>query len=234
MVLLDQSFRCDNVAPSQMDELWSFGWRHFGEYFFRYSLATHNGHVCRVIPLRIDLNKFSPSRSQKRVLSKNRDVKIIVRDTLLDELKADLFYRHRNRFSNNIPDSIYDFLAVDAATVPCMNREICVYSGERLIATSFLDIGFASTSAVYAMFDPVESKRSLGILTMLEAIRYTRELNCSYYYPGYAYVGSSSYEYKKNFSGLEFLDWEKGWRHYTKEEELNYIDDYFDAEVTSI
>ncbi len=216
MYLLDQSFHHDQFTSAEMDDLWSQGWRHFGEYFFRYSLAIHDGRLSRVTPLRIDLNKFSPSRSQKRVLSRNRDIKTIIRDTIIDEFEEELFYRHRERFRSNIPDSLYDFLSTNPAIAPCVNREISVYSGDRLIAASFLDVGQTSTSAVYSMFHPSESKRSLGIFTILEAIRYSRELKCRYYYPGYAYQESSLYDYKKNFSGLEYLDWGMGWKQYSK------------------
>ena len=58
-----------------------------------------------------------------------------------DAVKEDLFYRHRDRFKENIPDSIYDFLSEEPAVNPCRNQEICVYDGDRLLATSFLDIG---------------------------------------------------------------------------------------------
>ena len=79
------------------------------------------------------------------------------------------------------------------------------------------------------MFEPAESKRSLGVFTMLEAIRFSRELGCKYYYPGYAYYGSSIYDYKKNFSGTEYLDWEKGWRPYSKDMERREEGGRFDG-----
>lgn len=198
-----------------MDELWEQGWRHFGTCFFRYSVALHWGRVQTVLPLRVDLTEFQPSRSQKRIIAKNSDLTVVIRETEIDRVREDLFYRHRERFKSDIPDSLYDFLSDETASVPCRNREINVYHDGKLAAASFLDVGEKSTSAVYAMFDPRESKRSLGIFTMLEAMRYSRQMNCRYYYPGYAYQGESVYDYKKNFSGLEYLDWESGWRPYT-------------------
>ena len=72
----------------------------------------------------------------------------------------------------------------------------------------FLDIGLAATSAGYAAFEPAERKRSL---TMLCAIEHSRKLGARYDYPGYAYREPSFYDYKKKFSGVEFLDWESGW-----------------------
>jgi arginine-tRNA-protein transferase len=218
MDFIHQDMEREKVAPEEMDDLWAEGWRHFGTLFFRYSVAFHWGGVRFSTPLRIDLDRFDPSRSQKRILSRNRDLKIVIRDSLIDETKEAMFYRHRTRFDEHIPDSIYEFFSAEPACVPCPSREICAYDGDRLIAASFLDIGVKATSAVYAMFEPAEHKRSLGILTMLEAIRYSRQLGCRYYYPGYAYREPSPYDYKKNFTGLEYLDWDRGWMPYRSEE----------------
>ena len=216
MTFINECFMRARATPEQMDSLWALGWRHFGNYFFRYSASLHWGGFRTVMPLRVDLSKFAPSRSQRRVRGRNLDLRIIIRDTIKDEVKKGLFYRHRERFKENVPDSIYDFLSEEPAVEPCRNREICVYDGARLLAASFLDIGGQSTSAVYAMFEPSESKRSLGVFTMLEAIRYSRELGCKYYYPGYAYREPSVYDYKKNFVGSEYYDWRGGWKPFTR------------------
>jgi arginyl-tRNA--protein-N-Asp/Glu arginylyltransferase len=161
----------------------------------------------------------APSRSQRRAQARNRDLRVVIRDTFIDGFKEELFYRHRERFKENVPDSIYDFLSEEPAVEPCPNREICVYDGDRLLAASFLDIGGRSTSAVYSMFEPSESRRSLGIFTMLEAIRYSRELGCKHYYPGYAYCEPSIYDYKKYFAGSEYYDWKEGWKPFTRKTE---------------
>lgn len=208
---INEYFYLDAITPEQLDWLLAQGWRHFGTYFFRYSASSHWGGRRHVMPLRIDLDTFSFSRSQKRILAKNRDLQVVIRPSFIDEAKEDLFYSHRERFKDNIPDSIYTFLSEEPATVPCINREICVYEADRLLAASFLDVGRLSTSAVYAFFDPEESPRSLGIFTMLEAIRYSCDLGCRYYYPGYAYREPSIYDYKKNFEGLETFDWKGNW-----------------------
>jgi arginyl-tRNA--protein-N-Asp/Glu arginylyltransferase len=209
--MINEYFVATRVTASEMDLLWAEGWRHFGTYFFRYSTAEHEGARCHVLPLRLKLSAFEPSRSQKRVLKRNQDIQIVIRDPLIDTAKVALFERHRKRFKQNVPDSLHDFMSERPATVPCRCQEICVYDGGRLLAVSFLDIGEAATSAVYAAFDPSESQRSLGILTMLYAIGQSRALGCLYYYPGYAYREPSFYDYKKRFAGLEGLDWEGGW-----------------------
>ena len=210
--MLNQAFHARHAQPAEMDWLWANGWRHFGEYFFRYSLAEHRGRICSVMPLRVELERFALSRSQKRALARNRELTVIIRDSFIDDDKEALFERHRVRFTDNVPDSLYTFLSRQPARVPCHNQEICVYEGARLLAASFLDLGETATSAVYAIFEPEEHKRSLGIFTMLRAIEYSRELGCRYYYPGYAYREPSVYDYKKNFAALEYFDWGEGWK----------------------
>jgi arginine-tRNA-protein transferase len=199
------------MAPREMDALWAEGWRHFGVLFFRYRRSRYGAHRCTVLPLRVDLESYSPSRSQKRVLAKNRDAEVSVGETFLDREKQALFERHKRRFSEAVPDSLYDFLSHAPASVPCRNVEICVRLGGRLVAASFLDVGASATSAVYAMFEPEESRRSLGIFTMLVAIRHSLALGCRYYYPGYACREPSIYDYKKNFRGVECFDWRGRW-----------------------
>ena len=212
--MLNEYFVAMQVDPSRMDMLWHQGWRHFGIHFFRYATMKHDAVLCHVIPLRIDLSKFTLSQSQSRVLRKNRDLRVVIRPASINDSKQALFNRHRERFKDNAPDSLFDFMSSNPASVPCRNEEICVYRDETLLAMSFLDIGESATSAVYAAFEPVEHKRSLGILTMLHAIQYSRSLGARYYYPGYAYRETSMYDYKKKFRGLEFLEWNSGWRPY--------------------
>jgi arginyl-tRNA--protein-N-Asp/Glu arginylyltransferase len=212
--VINEYFMADRVEPFEMDSLWAEGWRHFGPYFFRYSFSAHDSSLCHVLPLRIRLDQFSPSRSQRRILKKNEDLRVVIRDATLDPEKQGLFERHRRRFKENVPDSIYDFMSPQPASVPCLDQEICAYRDDDLLAMSFLDIGEFATSAVYAAFEPVESKRSLGIFTMLCAIAHSQSLGCEYYYPGYAYVEPSTYDYKKRFSGLEYFDWDAGWRNH--------------------
>lgn len=214
--MINEYFLADNVSPEEMDMLWAEGWRHFGVYFFRYSTVDHDGARCHVTPLRIDLEAFVLSRSQKRILKNNEDLRVVIRDAVIDRESEALFDRHRKRFRDNVPDSLRDFMSDMPASVPCPNQEICAFDGDRLLAISFLDVGASATSAVYAAFEPEEAKRSLGIFTMLCAIAHTRTLGYRYYYPGYAYREPSLYDYKKRFSGLEYLDWSLGWKVFTR------------------
>ncbi|MBM4260890.1 MAG: arginine-tRNA-protein transferase [Deltaproteobacteria bacterium] len=201
-----------------MDALWAGGWRHFGIIFVRYRTALHGDKLYTVLPLRVDVQRFRLSRSQKRVLAKNRDIEVVLRPSFVDRAKERLFANHRVRFNDNVPDSLFNFLSPNPAEVPCPNLELCLYRAGQLLGVTFLDIGEQATSAVYAIFDPKETQRSLGIFMMLRSIELSRERGCRYYYPGYAYREPFTYDYKKNFSGLEHLDWERGWLPYRPSE----------------
>lgn len=195
-----------------MDALWAEGWRHFGPLFFRYRRWRRGGRSLTITPLRLDLARFGPSRSQRRVLARNRDLRVEVRPTAPDRETFEMFEAHRRRFREDAPDSLHDFLSPLApAEVPCRNETIRVYSRGRLVAAHFLDVGSRATSSVYSMFDPAESRRSLGVYTILLAVEYSQGLGCRHYYPGYATREPSPYDYKKNFAGLEEYDWRGRW-----------------------
>lgn len=208
--VLNQCFECHSVPPEMMDRLWEAGWRHFGESFFRYSLNVNDNGVQTITPLRVDLAKFSLSRSQRRVLTRNADLRCEFTPARLSDEARAMFQRHKARFTENVPDDLDTFLSSEPATVPCPCVECRVHLGDELIALSYLDLGEGSTSAVYGMFEPAHSRRSLGIYTLLREIEFTQSRGCRYYYPGYATREPSAYDYKKQLRGLEMLDWESG------------------------
>lgn len=215
---VSEEFYASGVAPRQLDALLAGGWRHFGTHFFRYNLGFYEREIRLVIPLRINLTSFSFSKSQRRIIGKNQDLRIVIRPAKITAEKEALFEKHKQRFKEGIPESLCDFLASDAARVPCRAKEVCVYENENLLAASFFDVGEQAISSVYAMFEPSETRRSLGIYTMLLEIEYARENAKSFYYQGYAYEGSSFYDYKKRFSGLEKYDWRGNWKSYAEKE----------------
>ncbi len=207
----EEYFLCWRADAGRMDALWAEGWRHFGPIFFRYRRWRHGGRSLTVTPLRMELSRFGPSRSQRRVLARNRDLRVEVGPTALDAETRAMFEAHRRRFRADVPDSLHDFLSHEPSEVPCRNETIRVHAGRRLVAAHFLDVGRSATSSVYSMFDPAESRRSLGVYTILLAVERSRRLGCLHYYPGYACREPSPYDYKKNFDGLEEYDWRGRW-----------------------
>jgi leucyl-tRNA---protein transferase len=208
---INEAFEAEQVTPHQLDVLLANGWRHFGAYFFRYNLGFLDLDIRRVVPLRTCLSEFSLSKSQRRILRKNEDLELLIRPIEIDRAAEELFHRHKQRFDHNIPDSIFDFLPVDAAASPCETKEVRVYKEKDLIAVSYFDLGAGTASGVYAIFEPTEAPRSLGIFTMLKEIEFAIDAGKAFYYQGYSYEGESFYDYKKRFRGTEMFDWNGNW-----------------------
>lgn len=213
-LLINEAFDTNSVSPFEMDFLLAEGWRNFGTYFFRHSVGLFRGDFRRVIPLRIRLANFTLSKSQRRNLERNKDLRIVTQPILIDEEKERLFNRHKRRFEEYPPDTIYTFLSRQPASIPSEAFEICVYEKDKLLAVSFFNAGIEAVSGIYAMFEPTETKRGLGIFTMLLEIKYALENDKSFYYQGYAYEGNSFYDYKKRFRALEMYDWEGNWTEF--------------------
>jgi arginine-tRNA-protein transferase len=190
-----------------MDELWAQGWRHFGTHFFKYSVMEHQGTLQTVTPLRVDLSRFALTKSQRRVLRKNADVAFEIGTAQLSGETTELFERHKTRFTDNVPENLGVFLSADPSAIPCRCLQVrCLLDG-RCVATSFFDEGEESTSSVYAVFDPAHGSRSLGIFTLLQEIFWARDHGMRFAYPGYATLGASHYDYKKQFVGLQGFEW---------------------------
>lgn len=199
------------------DQLLAEGWRHFGEHFFRYNLGIFNDEIRRVYALRIDLSRFSFSKSQRRTLNRNNDLETVFRPAAITAETIALFELHKHRFSFGVPESIFDFMSAEPAMTPNETLECAVLDGGRLVATSFFDVGSNAVSSIYGMFDPSEVRRRLGILTMLREIEFALEHRKKYYYHGYIYEGNSFYDYKRRFRGLEVYDWQGSWVEYTED-----------------
>ncbi|NJO03167.1 MAG: arginine-tRNA-protein transferase [Bacteroidia bacterium] len=206
------------VSPLELDLLLADGWRHFGTFFFRDRMSWNERKLCQIIPLRIDLRRFNFTKSQRKVLRRNQDVRVIFRKAFIDYEKEDLFYKHCVRFTHNVPNSVYDFLSPQPDCIPCQTWECCLFDESgKLYAVSFFDVGLNATSSVYAMFDPAYAQRSPGLHTLLAEIIYAIERRKAYLYTGYAFREPSHYDYKKKFRATQFYDWQGNWANFENE-----------------
>ena len=221
-IFINEEFDAEHVSPQELDSLLALGWRHFGTYFYRYNLGLYEFDIRRVIPLRIRLADFSPSKSQRRTLAKNDDLNIRIEPITITEESQRLFDLHKTRFRSGAPESIFDFLSGSPANVPVEAMQIVVCENDDPIAISYFDLGEEAISGVYATFDPAFSSRRLGIFTLLKEIEFAIAQGKEYYYLGYSYSGSSFYDYKKKFRASESFDWQtRGWEPYLTIEEAD-------------
>ena len=119
----------------QVDSLLEHGWRKFGPCFFRPSCPD-----CQLcIPLRVDVNQFSPSRSQKRTLKKGTDLRVEWGKLHYNERIFEIYRLHSlRRFDDVVKHD--DF--INAFYIPaCPTLQINIFTDDRQIGVGWLDLG---------------------------------------------------------------------------------------------
>lgn len=200
------------IDTKNLEILLQNGWRHFGTHFYRYSLNVHEGEVCEVWPLRIRLSEFTFRKSQRKILSKARkafDSKI--QPAQIDKERNRLFEIHKQRFKENIPNHLTDFISPLPFLFPTQAKEVAIFKNGKLVACSYFDVSDRSTSSIYAMFDPKYKNYSLGTYTLLVEIDFALREQMDFVYLGYGYNLPSFYDYKKGFNALERFNWKGKW-----------------------
>lgn len=200
-------FLATEVDAKEFDTCLAQGFRKFGIYFFR-----PNCRQCqRCLPLRVKAKDFKPTKSQKRVLKKNQDLKVFYKPLVYREEIYQLFIKHSKiRFGQNEdkPGSREDFIQTHfTPSTPSVLSEF--YLEDKLIAVGFLDLAASSASSVYFIYDPDYEKRSLGIYGALKEIEFTSNSGREYYYLGYYIAENKSMMYKNQFHPHEVYDWVK-------------------------
>ena len=156
---------------------------------------------------RIDVNRFRPSRSQKRVWKKNTHLQRRATSPWATEEQYDLFRRYldeRHADGGMADMDVFEFAAMIEET-PIRTRVI--EYGDRdsgdLIATCLTDMLEDGLSMVYSFYEPSQIKQSLGTWMILDHIEIAREAGLPYVYLGYRVPGSDKMGYKAQFDALE-------------------------------
>lgn len=181
------------------------GWRRFGKMFFRPSC---NG-CSSCMPLRVNPQKFKPSKSQRRVLKKNSHIKIIhtTPQCTLEKMKLHDKYHKRQHEQKNWP--FHAISSIEYKMLFCEQIKFAsehqYYDGDKLVGIGYVDLLHESLSSVYFFYDPEWSHLSPGTFSALKELELAQELELAYYHLGYYVHGCPSMSYKKNFSPYEFL-----------------------------
>ena len=156
---------------------------------------------------RIDVKKFKPSKSQKKIIRRNKFLIRSSNSPWATEEQYGLFQRYlqeRHAKGGMADMDVFEFAAmVEESSI---ETRVIEYHHENLLQsvclTDFLSDGL---SMVYSFFDPDESKKSLGTFMILDHIALALELELPYLYLGYWVPGSSKMNYKVNFKGVEIF-----------------------------
>jgi len=165
------------------------------------------------ISVRIRVADFEPTKSQRRVIKKNSDLKRSSNAAWATEEQYDLFttYLETRHADGGMADmDMFEFAAMIEET-PIRTRVVEYHIEEdgrqKLHAACLTDILDDGLSMVYSFFDPVREKNSTGRFMILDHIQVAKEVGLDYLYLGYWVPGSAKMDYKADFSAVEmFVD----------------------------
>lgn len=200
------------ASSDQYEVLINSGFRRSGEQIYR--PYCQSCQACQ--SLRILVERFTPSKSQKRVLSKNQDIQVITTNTDKPEyyLLYENYINQRHSDGSMYPASYEQYTSF----IKCQWASpmfIECYIDQELVCVAVTDDINSNLSALYTFFKPELDKRSMGTFAILQQIELAKQLNKQYLYLGYQVDGCQKMNYKSNFYPHERLIANK-WHYFAK------------------
>jgi len=197
----------ENAPKAFTSAVIEHGWRRFGKYYFHPICQGCN--ACK--SLRIDVENYTPSKSQRKVIRRNKETRIIVQKPNVTQAHLDLYnkyhqwkhnkdgWKHRSitsrEYAENFVEGAHEY-----------GKEVLYVQNDKLIGVDLIDILDDGISAIYFYYDPDFSRLSLGTYSLLYQIKLARILNLKWIYLGYWVDGCKAFAYKPNFKPQEILD----------------------------
>ncbi len=169
-----------------------------------YAPACPGCQACQAVRILVD--RFALSRSQRRILNRNRELVAVEMAPRATEEQFEIFTayqesRHSGVEMEKMDFRDYQFLIEDTPVETSLVefRE----PGQGLRAACLIDWVNNGLSAVYSFFDPQWLQRSLGTQMILWMIDHALAKGLGYVYLGFWIDGCSKMSYKANFQPLE-------------------------------
>ena len=186
------------VTPRGVDMRLATGQRRSGP--FVYVTACKKCRACE--PIRIDIDRYEFSKSNKRVLRRN-DAMLVQRKgpVICEPGRARLFNLHRHgrglaRLDRDISLEDYRWSFGNS----CFDSFELNYSlDDQIVSVAICDRGQNSVSAVYTYFDPSLEKLGLGTYSILKQIEFCQKHDLKYLYLGFYVADSPKMNYKSRF-----------------------------------
>jgi leucyl-tRNA---protein transferase len=196
------------VSPSELQSLVERGWRRFGPVYFRPACTAC--HEC--VSLRVLVDRFEPSRTQRRVARSSSGLRRVVGPPVVDDARLDLHARwhaareeHRGWEPSEQTRERYE---TELASPHACAREAALYddaAGGKLVGVGLFDAMPGALSAVYFFHDPAYARRSLGVANVLALLADARASGLPHLYLGYRVAGCESLRYKASYRPHELL-----------------------------
>ncbi len=197
------------VDPEIYHGLMDAGFRRSGRIIYQNICSG-----CReCIQLRIATAGFSMTRSQRRTMHRNRDLRISAGRPRLSDEKYALYQRYNVQWHGHTADSGQEALQKFLYESPVNTLEFEYRDpADALLGVGICDISARSLSSVYFYFDPAHAKRRLGVYSALSEITFARDRAIDYYYLGFWVKGCGAMRYKAEFGAHELLGTDGQWR----------------------
>ena len=197
-------------AADLHDKLSDGGFRR--SHSIAYAPACPSCNAC--IAVRVLARQFEPSRSQKRVITRNRDLMVEEVAPMATQEQYALFTAYQKRRHGDGDMSRMDFFDYQALVEDTPVDTTLVEfrePGGRLVGACLTDRMETGMSAVYSYYDDSCGSRSIGTYMILWLIERTHRLGLEHVYLGFWISGCSKMSYKANFRPIEIRTPE-GWR----------------------
>src|SRR5690349_3723452 len=179
----------------------SAGFRRSGA--FTYRPYCDHCHAC--VPVRVPVNEFEPSRSQRRAM-RDRDKMTVVRRNLTYDADHYALYLRYQRLRHPGGGMDQDSREQYQHFLLHSNVDTDLYEfreAGKLRVVSLVDRLADGLSSVYTFFDPEPPTESYGTYSILWQIELCRTLKLPYLYLGYWIAESPKMAYKATFRPIE-------------------------------
>lgn len=183
------------------------GWRRFGKMHF----VPVCKECTKCISMRVDVENYSFSKSELRVLNKNKDTKIFIQPPSVSYEHLELYNKYhqymqdKKGWSYN-PISINEYISsyIDGKESG-FAKEILYFIDDKLVGVALVDIIKEGISSIYCFYDHDYKHHSIGQFSILFQIRIAKELKIPYIYLGYWIKDHYSMGYKEKYQPYEVL-----------------------------
>lgn len=205
---ISQMFKAEILKGSVYESLLDLGFRRSGTYFYKNNCP--GCHEC--VPIRLEVDSFKMTTSQKRAWRKNQDITITQKPVRFNPEDFDLYqqYCQWKHASETATEESYINFLIHSAVETIMVR---YYHQSTLVGIGWLDVLPKSLSSVYFAFHPEYRKRSLGVFSVLKEIEMARSMQKPLLHMGFWVNNCSVMSYKKNYRPYQLLI-DKEWVHF--------------------
>jgi len=196
-----------NLHNKDLDLFLSKGWFRSGQSINTSTILNFKNKLYSPVRVRLPLKDYQFKKRLKKILNKNSCFETVYRPAILDDEKETLYKHFKNRYKDEVPKTLKQYLLDGKEDSIYNTYEVAVYNNDELIAASFFDLGKKCIASILGIYNPKYEKNSPGIFTMLAEIQFGIANNFDFYFPGYVVPGYGKFDYKLRIGGnLEYYE----------------------------